>query len=854
MKKKIIYLLSLTVLLAMGACTYDVGIHTPGGAPGEAGFSAYDLWKSQLQAGTIQGWPKENNTIADYFKYKKGKDGANGTNGTNGKDGANGQSAYDQWKELVETGNVDNPHKGGEKWDKAKNSPADFFDFLTGSSGEGGQVPRIGDNGNWWIGNDDLGVPAKGEKGAPGRAAEPPVVTIENGFWVINGKPTTTKAIGANGEDGADGVIPSVKVTDDGYWEIGGVKSSTKARGTDGNVPEVSISADNTWVIGGVDTKKSVFGPKGNPGRDGENGASAYELWKDYIKDGNAPNPHKPGEKWPKENNEESHFWLYMKGYKQFLKEKDVYTIVPLFLSGSNREYVHPHDGTVDFEVLDKEGNLVPAGVTIMPLKGTTFNEGDVKTDAKGRFKLKPDQLPDNLQLDQRTGPGAVKLADGTEEKTADVMVPNRINFRVSIDRINLYPGSGTHGDPQGGIRVLLLQERQVDGVWEKIPEKISMAAPKGKIVPKGKEDSFTFDDLIEPSQATYAEYKISSLTGAVKQIDPRGGNFEEVSYISYTRPLIDELEPGMGTPVATASAFRVNLRSAMDEGEPVEPVEPVEPAPEPEEPAEPAQPDPDRPEGTYFAVYVGDNEGPLNDYGTTAFIDKAIYLAPQRRSVRPTPGDGKEFESARLEIKDNKAYLWGEVDITRLPKYYTSTIRPVDWNTSDFSPTAEVDVTSPTNYELKGNRWVPIGGLQDYTTLLNGDHVLWIRSKLNMYGVRADFDDGFFLKNHVNNKVRFRIEVMFTDRRYGCELFFCIRYARQNPKTQKYVFFGSGEYVTAQTMQVMRDANQSYSLVYYNLKTTQSRSLKVQDMPADYLTNPATTMDATATPAPGSN
>ena len=40
---------------------------------------------------------------------------------------------------------------------------------LPGQDGQPGTTPRIGDNGNWWIGNEDTGKPARGEQGTPGQ-------------------------------------------------------------------------------------------------------------------------------------------------------------------------------------------------------------------------------------------------------------------------------------------------------------------------------------------------------------------------------------------------------------------------------------------------------------------------------------------------------------------------------------------------------------------------------------------------------------------------------------------------------------------------------------------------------------
>ena len=60
-----------------------------------------------------------------------------------------------------------------------------------GQPGEDGLTPFIGDNGNWWIGEKDTGVSAKGENGQ-----STSVAIDENGYWVINNEVTSYKAEG----------------------------------------------------------------------------------------------------------------------------------------------------------------------------------------------------------------------------------------------------------------------------------------------------------------------------------------------------------------------------------------------------------------------------------------------------------------------------------------------------------------------------------------------------------------------------------------------------------------------------------------------------------------------------------
>lgn len=59
-------------------------------------------------------------------------------------------------------------------------------------------VPVIGDNGNWWIGNDDTGVKAQGKDG-------PSPYIGENGNWFVGIVDTGVKAQGPAGDPGPKG-------------------------------------------------------------------------------------------------------------------------------------------------------------------------------------------------------------------------------------------------------------------------------------------------------------------------------------------------------------------------------------------------------------------------------------------------------------------------------------------------------------------------------------------------------------------------------------------------------------------------------------------------------------------------
>lgn len=112
--------------------------------------------------------------------------------------------------------------------------------------GEDGLTPYIGTNGNWFIGNVDTGVPAKGQDGAGvGIAKIEKIVSVglvdtykitldderTYTFTVTNGKDGYSPVKGVDYVDGIDGHTPYIQ---DGYWYINGVPTGTKAEGRDG--------------------------------------------------------------------------------------------------------------------------------------------------------------------------------------------------------------------------------------------------------------------------------------------------------------------------------------------------------------------------------------------------------------------------------------------------------------------------------------------------------------------------------------------------------------------------------------------------------------------------------------------
>ena len=132
-------------------------------------------------------------------------------NGTDGKDGINGTNGVD-----------------GTIW-KSGTSVTQFTDA------------KVGD---YFIDTDDYILYQKtatdwaivmenyGKPGNTPQAPAAPVITINSqGYWEIDGTPTTVKA---KGEDGETGVSPVVTI-ESGYWYINGTTTGVKAVGKDGS-------------------------------------------------------------------------------------------------------------------------------------------------------------------------------------------------------------------------------------------------------------------------------------------------------------------------------------------------------------------------------------------------------------------------------------------------------------------------------------------------------------------------------------------------------------------------------------------------------------------------------------------
>ena len=154
-----------------------------------------------------------------------------------------------------------------------------------GTNGQDGQTPRIGDNGNWWVGNTDLNVRAQGNPGRDGQNGQTPRIG-DNGNWWVGNTDLNVKAQGNPGANGQNGLTP--RIGDNGNWWIGTVDTGKPARGAqgipgtngqDGQTPR--IGDNGNWWVGTVDTGKPARGAQGIPGTNGQNGADGSRIYAD---------------------------------------------------------------------------------------------------------------------------------------------------------------------------------------------------------------------------------------------------------------------------------------------------------------------------------------------------------------------------------------------------------------------------------------------------------------------------------------------------------------------------------------------------------------------------------------------
>ena len=210
-----------------------------------------------------------DDTVIDCGKVK-GEQGAVGPQGPQGEDG-NGISSIDKTSTegLVDTYTI-----------TFTDGTTTTFTVTNGKDGQ----------------NGEQGI--QGIQGVPGVDGHTPVITIQGGYWYIDGINTNVLAEGIKGDvgpqgpqgnpgkDGEDGITPQLKIGADNYWYVSydngstwtslGVKASG-ANGTDGvGIKSVEVNEEGKLIItltddtvidcGNVKGEQSTVGPQGPQG------------------------------------------------------------------------------------------------------------------------------------------------------------------------------------------------------------------------------------------------------------------------------------------------------------------------------------------------------------------------------------------------------------------------------------------------------------------------------------------------------------------------------------------------------------------------------------------------------------
>ena len=169
------------------------------------------------------GWPMPGPPGRDGID---GKDGTDGTNGINGTDGANGTNGTDGITPTIgANGNwwIGETDTGVPARGQDGTNGVNGADGTNGTNGTNGITPTIGANGNWWIGETDTGVPARGQDGTNG----------------VNG------ADGVDGANGTNGITPTIGAN--GNWWTGETDTGLPARGPQGPAGTFSASSLFVW-------------------------------------------------------------------------------------------------------------------------------------------------------------------------------------------------------------------------------------------------------------------------------------------------------------------------------------------------------------------------------------------------------------------------------------------------------------------------------------------------------------------------------------------------------------------------------------------------------------------------------
>ena len=180
-------------------------------------------WQNLIAVAELKG--------ADGSQGPRGEPGPKGDKGDPGPKGDKGDPGP-----AGSQGPVGAPGKDG----------APGADGKLGAAGADGVTPHIGDNGHWYLGENDTGKPSRGATGAKG---DP-------------GTPGTTGPAGAPGKDGHSPVVTATKTGKTTTINVDGAAIATVEDGADGKPGAAGAT-----------------GPAGVPGKDGHTPVKGTDYW-----------------------------------------------------------------------------------------------------------------------------------------------------------------------------------------------------------------------------------------------------------------------------------------------------------------------------------------------------------------------------------------------------------------------------------------------------------------------------------------------------------------------------------------------------------------------------------------------
>ena len=277
------------------------------GNPGKDGVSATHKWSGTTltitsASGTSSADLKgdkgdKGDTGPQGPQGEKGDTGQKGEQGAQGPAGADGKTAYQYAVEggytgteaeftakmaaeipavddtLTASGKAADAAVVGARLDSLSEEIANIPSGKDGADGQDGITPTIGDNGNWYLGETDTGVKAKGENGNDGKGIKSISRTSGTGaagttdtYTITYTDDATSTYTVYNGKDGTNGT-PGTSVT---------VKSVTEST-ADGGSNVVEFSDGKTLTV--------KNGNAGTPGKDGYTPVKGKDYFdgEDYV-------------------------------------------------------------------------------------------------------------------------------------------------------------------------------------------------------------------------------------------------------------------------------------------------------------------------------------------------------------------------------------------------------------------------------------------------------------------------------------------------------------------------------------------------------------------------------------------